>query len=101
MEAEACGHTYMHPEDRYSTTAALLESISLQDVNAIARELCEHLSHADPLLGVVPAAVVACAPVIDRSGIVLSAFCGNCHTFLSISSYLSPIKSTFLNLNMN
>lgn len=68
MEAEACGHTYMHPRDRYATTAVLLDGITLQDVNAIARELCEHLSHADPASGVVPAAVIACAPVVDRSG---------------------------------
>lgn len=34
----------------------------------IARELCEHLSHMEPSRGVKPAAVVACAPMVDRSG---------------------------------
>lgn len=75
MEAEACGHTYMHAQDRYATTAALLEGITLQDVNSIARELCEHLSHTDPSKGVVPAAVVACAPVVDRTGM----YCVECN----------------------
>ena len=68
MEAEANGHTYMHAQDKYTTTAALLDGISLHDVNAIARELCEHLSHTDPARGVVPAAVIACAPMVDRAG---------------------------------
>jgi hypothetical protein len=68
MDAEAAGHTYMHPEDRLAHTAALLESITLEEVNAIAKELCEHLSHMDISAGVQPAAIIACSPVIDRAG---------------------------------
>ena len=29
-------------------------------------ELCEHLSHIDPREGVIPAAVIACAPLMSR-----------------------------------
>jgi hypothetical protein len=68
MNAEAAGHTYMHPEDRLSHTAALLEGITLEEVNDIARELCEHVSHMDIAAGVQPAAIIACAPVVDRAG---------------------------------
>jgi len=68
MEAEACGHTVMHPMARYATTEAMLESITLQEVNEIAQELCEHLSHMQPGRGVIPAAIVACTPELDREG---------------------------------
>ena len=68
MEAESCGHTFMDPRRRLAATAAALESIGVDDINAVARELCEHLSHIDPQGGVRPAAVVACAPVLERSG---------------------------------
>lgn len=68
MEAESCGHTYMAPDTRLEHTEAALDSITVDDVNAVARELCEHLSHIDPTDGVRPAAVVACAPVVSRDG---------------------------------
>ena len=44
-----------------------LESISLDDMNEVAKELCEHLSHIDAAGGVRPAAVIACAPMMDRN----------------------------------
>ncbi|KAJ1433155.1 hypothetical protein B484DRAFT_326931 [Ochromonadaceae sp. CCMP2298] len=47
MEAEACGHTFMHPMERLEATERVLGGVTLGDVNAIARELCEHLSHMD------------------------------------------------------
>jgi hypothetical protein len=67
MEAESCGHTYMHPLQRLAATTAALDSVTLEDMNAVTRELCEHLSHIDPAQGVRPAAVVACGPVLDRN----------------------------------
>ena len=77
MEAQACGHTLMSGEQRLAATAALLDTIELEDANAAARELCEHLSHPDvgqdagaSSCSVRPSAVVACAPAIDgRSGL--------------------------------
>lgn len=67
MEAQACGHTLMSPEQRLFYTDALLDSIDLEDMNFAARDLCEHLSHPDAV-SVKPAATVACAPALDRSG---------------------------------
>ena len=66
MEAEANGHTYMHPVDRLKAVREALDSITLEETNEIARELCEHLSHLRPDAGVMPAAVVACFPALDR-----------------------------------
>ena len=68
MEAEASGHTLMHPEDRLLATAAALDSITLEDVAVVARELCEHISHMDVTRGILPAAMVVCAPENDRTG---------------------------------
>jgi len=68
MDAEGCGHTYMHPSARLEATAMALDSISIDDVNGMAKELCEHLSHISPFDGVRPAAIIACAPLIDRNG---------------------------------
>lgn len=68
MEAEACGHTYMHPEDRLRLTEEALDSIDTTDVAQVARELCEHLSHIDVTADVKPVAMVACTPAVDRDG---------------------------------
>lgn len=69
MEAEACGHTYMHPQQRYEATEAAIAEITLEDINNISRELCEHLSHVQPEKNIKPAAVIACSPIIDRNGV--------------------------------
>lgn len=82
MESHANGHTYLHPRDRYAASANILTSITVEEVNAVAKELCEHLSHMDVSKGVMPAAVVACAPVMDRSGIFSSFLCGIAIYFL-------------------
>jgi hypothetical protein len=37
----------MHPMERLEATERVLGGVTLGDVNAIARELCEHLSHMD------------------------------------------------------
>ena len=68
MEAESCGHVYMHPIRRAQLTGDMLNSISLEDVNNVAKELCEHLSHIQQDKNVKPAAIIACAPIYDRSG---------------------------------
>ena len=66
MEAKSCSHTFMHPYQRLQMTYAAIDDITLDDVNKIASELCEHLSEIEP--GVSPAAIIACAPVLDRYG---------------------------------
>jgi predicted Zn-dependent peptidase len=68
MEAESCGHTFMHPMTRADATGKAISDITLKDVNMIAKELCEHLSHIDPVEGVRPAAIIGCAPMVDRNG---------------------------------
>lgn len=68
MDAVACGHTCMNPHQRFLAAEKALLSITKEDVNLIAKELCEHLSHMQPEKGVKPVAVVACAPMIDRNG---------------------------------
>lgn len=77
MEAHANGHTYLHPRDRCTASAQILTSLTVEEVNTVARELCEHLSHMDVSQGVVPAAVVACAPLLDRTGnaLVIALHC--------------------------
>lgn len=57
---------------RLEATVAALESITIQDVNAICKELCEHLSHIDPLNQIKPAAIIACAPLLDRNELPFS-----------------------------
>ena len=68
MEAVSCGHTFMHPYQRLEETYRVLESITMEDLNQAARDLCEHLSHIEPSFGIKPAAIVACAPLNDRNG---------------------------------
>ena len=68
MEAESCGHTFMHPQERLKSTFDAINSITIEEANDIARELCEHLSHIEPTQGVRPAAIIACSPKVDRQG---------------------------------
>jgi hypothetical protein len=37
MEAQACGHVYMHPSQRLQATADALDSIILEDVNKVTK----------------------------------------------------------------
>eukprot|EP01039_Chlorochromonas_danica_P002675 gene2675-2920_t len=66
MEAEASGHTYMHPVQRYEVIEQVLQDITLDEVKEVARDLCEHLSHVDTT--VKPSALVACSPLVTRGG---------------------------------
>jgi hypothetical protein len=68
MEAEANGHIYMNPMERLAITEKAVESITTAEVREIARELSEHLSHIDSAKGILPAAVIACTPKLDRDG---------------------------------
>jgi hypothetical protein len=62
------GDTFMHPYDLLSTTARLLDDITLEEANLAAKRVCEHLSHMDAAQGIEPCAVIACAPLFDRAG---------------------------------
>lgn len=43
METVANGHTFMSPEQSYYMTAKALQSLTLEDVNTAAAELCSHI----------------------------------------------------------
>jgi len=44
METIANGHTFMSPEQAYYMTARALQSLTLEDVNKAAAELCSHIT---------------------------------------------------------
>lgn len=64
METVANGHTFMSPEQSYHVTARALSSLTLEDVNIAARELCSHvMSFKDGEPAVEgPVIAVACMP---------------------------------------
>jgi len=70
METVANGHTFMSPEQSYTVTEQALSTLTLEEVNQAAKELCSHV------LGLTPSAdddhpqngvvvVVACTPKTD------------------------------------
>jgi hypothetical protein len=64
METVANGHSFMSPEQSYLMTAKALSSLTLEEVNVAAAELCSHITSfqegEDPVLG--PVIAVACTP---------------------------------------
>jgi hypothetical protein len=64
METVANGHTFMSPEQSYTVTEQALSTLTLEEVNAAAAELCAHITGMKDgeatSRGVVVA--VACAP---------------------------------------
>lgn len=64
METVANGHTFMSPEQSYQMTARALSSLTLEDVNNAAKELCSHVMSfneaEDPMDG--PVIAIACIP---------------------------------------
>lgn len=71
METVANGHTFMSPMQSYYMTAQALSSLSLEEVNQAARELCSHITgfnkNEDGAEGVTIA--IACSPkTTDTSG---------------------------------
>ena len=64
METVANGHTFMSPMQSYQMTAKALASMTLEEVNEAAAELCSHIcsfnDKEDPVNG--PVVAVACTP---------------------------------------
>jgi predicted Zn-dependent peptidase len=64
METVANGHTFMSPMQSYQMTARALSTMTVEQVNAAAADLCSHITSmhkdADPMKG--PAIVIACTP---------------------------------------
>jgi hypothetical protein len=81
METVANGHTFMSPMQSYHMTAQALTSLTLEEVNQAARELCSHVTgfheNEDGAEGVTIA--IACSPkTSDTSG---PSFCDE-HTLV-------------------
>jgi predicted Zn-dependent peptidase len=64
METVANGHKFMSPMQSYQLTAKALSTLTLEQVNEAAAELCSHVTSihegADPVLG--PIIAIACTP---------------------------------------
>jgi predicted Zn-dependent peptidase len=64
METVANCHTFMSPMQSYHVTAKALSTLTLEQVNEAAKELCSHITSihkdSDPVKG--PIIVVACTP---------------------------------------
>lgn len=70
MENTACGHTFMDPEQSHMATEAAVRSLTLEDVNSVAKEVCGHfLALAEDTQGELPlpASVVACVPAAEAA----------------------------------
>ncbi len=64
METVANGHTFMSPQQSYQMTARALSSLTLEEVNNAARELCSHVMSFKEGEAAVdgPVIAVACVP---------------------------------------
>jgi predicted Zn-dependent peptidase len=64
METVANGHTFMSPMQSYQMTAKALSTLTVEQVNEAARELCSHITafHKDAPAIEGPTIVVACMP---------------------------------------
>eukprot|EP00968_Pinguiococcus_pyrenoidosus_P026966 scaffold7344_cov242-Pinguiococcus_pyrenoidosus.AAC.2 len=69
MESVACGHTFMDAEQSYRATEAVVRSITLDEINAMAHEICEHFlglceagQEGTDSPAVLPASITACVP---------------------------------------
>ncbi|KAJ1452633.1 hypothetical protein M885DRAFT_526193 [Pelagophyceae sp. CCMP2097] len=67
METLACAHTFISPETAHAATLQALDTITLEEANAVARDLCAHV--IDFGSTALPSAMVACAPTMlsDRT----------------------------------
>lgn len=72
METVANGHTFMSPEQSYEMTAKALSTMTLEEVNQAAKELCSHVTGiAGDEKGMSEGCVVAvacCPKTNDESG---------------------------------
>ena len=64
METVANCHTFMSPMQSYQVTSKALSTLTLEQVNAAAKELCSHITslHESSEAAKGPIIVVACAP---------------------------------------
>jgi len=70
METVANGHTFMSPAQSYVMTSKALSTMSLEEVNAAARELCSHITSLNDAEPPIDGAVIAtaCSPKSVQEG---------------------------------
>jgi predicted Zn-dependent peptidase len=70
METVANGHTFMSPEQSYYTTAKALSTLTLEEVNQAARDMCSHITcvNADEPAQDGVLIVTACSPKDAQPG---------------------------------
>lgn len=70
METVANGHTFMSPIQSYHMTAKALSTMTLEDVNEAAAELCSHVSsiHDGAEASEGPIIAIACTPKGPKEG---------------------------------
>mmetsp|Transcript_8529 Transcript_8529/g.10826 ORF Transcript_8529/g.10826 Transcript_8529/m.10826 type:complete len:726 (+) Transcript_8529:2-2179(+) len=87
MEAIACGHTWMDPATAHAATVTAVDAITLDEVNTVARDLCDHVLNFghEPL----PSAMVACAPKYMPDGSIVEI---DSETLLQVAERASSME---------
>ncbi|KAJ8608166.1 hypothetical protein CTAYLR_010305 [Chrysophaeum taylorii] len=68
METIACEHTFMDAETAHAATMAAVESVTLDEVNAVAADVCAHVTDLGAPGKPLPSAIVACSPAALSDG---------------------------------
>jgi len=68
METVACEHTFMDPETSHEATILAVESLKLDEVNAVARDLMAHVVDFGEENAARPSAMIACSPAFLANG---------------------------------
>jgi len=68
IEAVACEHTFMEAFDSYEVTEQVLGSLTIDEVNGVAKDMCNHLTNfgTDTDEATPPSAIIACVPLPTR-----------------------------------
>ncbi|KAJ7516395.1 hypothetical protein O6H91_22G056800 [Diphasiastrum complanatum] len=76
MESDALGHTIMDQQQGHESLLAVANSVTLEDVHAVARAMLEYIAEFGKLTAPVPTAIVACVPrTLHENGIGDVQFC--------------------------
>jgi hypothetical protein len=62
MENVACGHTFMDAEQTHEATQLVASSLTVEEVNEVARDICKHIAYFGQDGEPMPSSIVACAP---------------------------------------
>ncbi|EKX47207.1 hypothetical protein GUITHDRAFT_159585 [Guillardia theta CCMP2712] len=62
MESVSCGHTFMDPEQLLFATELVAKTLSIEEVNEVAKDICSHLANFGSPGAPIPSSIVLCAP---------------------------------------